>query len=80
MSTLTLTQDFTPGLGRARGQSKLAAFGRGPGPDLGKRTTAEGLLTRPLFNVPFMGPKMGARSTLLKHVCSRSLPLRGNSS
>ena len=42
--------------------------------------TAEGLLTRPLFNVPFMGPKMGARSTLLGHVCSRSLPLRGNSS
>ena len=42
-------------------------------------TAAEGLLTRPLFNVPFMGPKMGARSTLLGHVC-RSLPLRGNSS
>ena len=37
--------------------------------------TAEGLPTRPRFNVPFVGPKMDARSTLLGHVCSRSLPL-----
>ena len=43
-------------------------------------STAEGLPTRPRFNVPFVGPKMDARSTLLGHVCSRSLPLRGNSS
>ena len=44
------------------------------------RGAAEGLPTRPRFNVPFVGPKMDARSTLLGHVCSRSLPLRGNSS